>query len=78
MGMVRNQTKSTLQDFFRLKITVMNMHSIQNEADYKEALKVVSALVDADPKRGTPEADRLEALGLLVEAYERGKFDHEL
>ena len=50
----------------------MNMHSIQNEADYKAALKIVSALVDVDPQRGTLEADRLEALGFLVEAYESG------
>lgn len=50
----------------------MNMHSIQNKADYKAALKIVSALVDVDPQRGTLEADRLEALGLLVEAYENG------
>ena len=46
-------------------------HEIRNEADYRAALKVVSALVDADPKRGIPEADRLEGLGTLVEAYER-------
>lgn len=57
---------------------------IQNEADYRAALKVVSALVDADPKRGTPDADRLEVLGTLVEAYEAqhcrgflGRVDHE-
>ena len=43
---------------------------IKNEADYRAALTVVSALVNADPKRGRPEADRLEVLGTLVEAYE--------
>lgn len=48
----------------------MIMHAVQNEADYRAALKIVSALVDADPKQGTLEAERLEALGLLVEAYE--------
>jgi HTH-type transcriptional regulator / antitoxin HigA len=40
------------------------------KSDYKAALKVVSALVDMDPDRGTPHADRLEVLGTLVEAYE--------
>ena len=48
----------------------MDIRPIHTKADYQAALKLVSALVDADPKRGTPEADRLEVLGTLVEAYE--------
>ncbi len=48
----------------------MENHPIENEADYRAALKVVSALVDADPKCGTPDGDRLEVLGTLVEVYE--------
>lgn len=50
--------------------TAKDNHPIENEAEYRAALKVVSALVDADPKRGTPDGDRLEVLGKLVEAYE--------
>lgn len=48
----------------------MEIRPIHTKTDYKTALKVVSALVDADPKRGTPDGDRLEVMGVLVEAYE--------
>ena len=48
----------------------MEIRPIRTKSDYKAALKIVSALVDADPKRGTPDGDHLEVLGTLVEAYE--------
>ena len=48
----------------------MEIRPVRTKSDYKAALKIVSALVDADPKRGTPHGDRLEVLGTLVEAYE--------
>jgi HTH-type transcriptional regulator / antitoxin HigA len=48
----------------------MNIRPIHTKADYKAALKLVSALVDADPKRGTPQADELEVRGTLVQSYE--------
>lgn len=48
----------------------MEIRPVRTKSDYKAALKIVSALVDADPKRGTPDGDRLEVLGTLVEAYE--------
>jgi antitoxin component HigA of HigAB toxin-antitoxin module len=48
----------------------MNVKPLQTKAEYKTALKIVSALVDADPHRGTPEAEQLETLGALIEAYE--------
>ena len=48
----------------------MEIRPIHTKADYRAALKVVSALVDLDPKRGTPDADKLQALGMLVQAYE--------
>lgn len=44
------------------------------EAQYRDALKEVSILVDLDPKRGTPDADKLQALGTLVQAYETKHF----
>lgn len=47
----------------------MKDQSMENEADYRAALKVVSALVDADPKCGTPDGDRFEVLGTLVDVY---------
>ena len=56
----------------------MEIRPIHTKADYKAALKAVSALVDADPKRGTPDADRLAVLGTLLEAYEAQHFHIEL
>ena len=56
----------------------MDIRPIHTKADYKAALKAVSALIDADPKRGTADADRLEVLGTLLEAYEAQHFHIEL
>lgn len=56
----------------------MNIRPIHTKADYTTALKIVSKLVDADPKRGSPEADRLEVLGTLVQAYEARHYPLEL
>ena len=56
----------------------MDIRPIHTKADYRAAFKIVSALVDADPKRGTPEADRLEVLGTLLEAYEARHYPLEL
>ena len=49
-----------------------------NEAHYRASLKEVSALVDLDPKRGTPEADKLEVLGAQVQAYEAQHYQVDL
>jgi HTH-type transcriptional regulator/antitoxin HigA len=56
----------------------MDIRPIHTKADYKAALKMVSALVDADPKRGTPDGDRLEVLGALLVAYEAKHYPIEL
>lgn len=56
----------------------MDIHPIRTKADYKAALKVVSSLVDTDPKRRTPEGDRLEVLGTLLEAYEAQHYPVDL
>lgn len=56
----------------------MEIRPIHTKADYKSTLKIVSALVDADPKPGTPDANHLEALGTLLEAYEAQHFPIEL
>jgi hypothetical protein len=49
----------------------MDIRPLHTEDDYRAALAEVSALVDRDPERGTPEGDRLEILSILVEDYER-------
>lgn len=52
----------------------MNIQPIHTEADYKSALKEVSALMDTDPELGTPDGDRLDILATLVQAYEAKHF----
>ena len=41
---------------------------VRTEADYERALKDIESLMDARP--GTPEADELDVLATLVDAYE--------
>ena len=48
---------------------------IKNETEYKEALKRIEELFDAE--QGTPEADELELLVALVELYEKENFPIE-
>ena len=48
----------------------MNICTISTRGDYLVALKEISALVDTNPKRGTLDAERLEILGAVLEAYE--------
>ncbi|WP_144755658.1 helix-turn-helix domain-containing protein [Bartonella saheliensis] len=48
----------------------MNIKPIRTEKDYQEALEIVSALFDNQPQENTPEFDQMEALVLLIEAYE--------
>ncbi|WP_175816935.1 helix-turn-helix domain-containing protein [Burkholderia diffusa] len=56
----------------------MEIRPIHNEHDYKEALHIVSALVDADPAPGTSEGDQLEVLATLIERYEAENFPLDL
>jgi len=49
----------------------MEITPIRTNKDYREALRVVSKLVDQDPSPDTPEGERLEVLSTLIEAYER-------
>jgi HTH-type transcriptional regulator/antitoxin HigA len=44
------------------------LRPIRNEEDYETALEEIEALWESTP--GTPEADRLDLLVMLVEAYE--------
>jgi HTH-type transcriptional regulator/antitoxin HigA len=50
----------------------MNIRPLKTEDDYKSALGEIEGLFDAEP--GTPDADRLEVLVTLVEAYENAHF----
>jgi HTH-type transcriptional regulator / antitoxin HigA len=44
----------------------MHIRPIHTPADYQSTFKEVWALVDADPPRGTPDADRLDILGYFA------------
>lgn len=46
----------------------MDIKPIRSETDYEAALKEIETLVNSQP--GTPEADRMDVLVTLVEAYE--------
>ena len=48
----------------------MNIHPIRTKADYKRALREVSAYFDNEPEPGSEDGDRFEILVTLVEAWE--------
>jgi HTH-type transcriptional regulator/antitoxin HigA len=50
----------------------MQIRPIRTEADHAAALRRIDRLMDAEP--GTPEADELDVLATLVEAYEDRHF----
>ena len=47
----------------------MHIKPIRTESDYDAALNAAGSLMDAKP--GTPEADQLEVIALLIEQYEK-------
>lgn len=53
----------------------MELRPIRSKREHQAALKEAEALWDAP--EGSPEADRLEVLTLLIEAYEREHFPIE-
>jgi HTH-type transcriptional regulator/antitoxin HigA len=50
----------------------MQLRPIRNEEEHETALAEIYSLWSAEP--GTPEADRLDVLMLLVEAYEKQRY----
>jgi HTH-type transcriptional regulator / antitoxin HigA len=50
----------------------MKIHPIRTDADHEAALERIDSLMVALP--GTPEADELDVLATLVEAYESRRF----
>ena len=53
----------------------MELKPIHNDADYRAALAEAEALWEAAD--GSPEADRLEVLALLISAYEQSHYPIE-
>ena len=56
----------------------MDIRPIHTDADYKAALRELSAYFDNEPAPGTPDGDRFEVLLTLVEAFEAKHFPIEL
>ena len=54
----------------------MHLKPIKTDADHEAALKEIERLWDAE--EGTADADRLEVLSTLVEAYEEAHFPMDL
>jgi HTH-type transcriptional regulator / antitoxin HigA len=50
---------------------------IKTEAEYEAALALVERLMDERPAPGSPDAERLELLSVLVEDYEAKTLPHE-
>ena len=46
------------------------LKSIKNKTEYEEALERIYNLMQLNLVKGSPEGDELEALSLLVHAYE--------
>jgi HTH-type transcriptional regulator/antitoxin HigA len=44
---------------------------IHNDEEHAEALVALDRLMEIDPEPGTPEADELQLLALLIETYEK-------
>jgi HTH-type transcriptional regulator/antitoxin HigA len=56
----------------------MQIRPLRSEADYQDALRMVSAYIDHEPEAGTPEADHFEVLLTLVESYENRHYPVDL
>src|SRR5204862_1374791 len=64
-GPTRNTTRSTRP---KCEDCAMEIRPIRSDADYRSALKEIERLWDAE--LGTAEAEHVEVLSTLVEAYE--------
>jgi antitoxin component HigA of HigAB toxin-antitoxin module len=62
-------TRSKIAAKRGLPQAVRQSRGIRTKADYRNALKEVETLMNA--QAGTPEGERLGVLATLVEAYER-------
>jgi HTH-type transcriptional regulator / antitoxin HigA len=54
----------------------MKLKPIKTKKDYQQALERLDLIFDA--KKGTPNGDELEILGILIEQYENDNFPIEL
>ncbi|HQT55052.1 MAG: helix-turn-helix domain-containing protein [Phenylobacterium sp.] len=55
----------------------MDIRALHNEADYDWALSEVAQYFEAQPAKGSAQADRFDVLSDLIEAYERRRWPIE-
>src|ERR1700753_1763137 len=53
---------------------MFNLTAIKSEEDYEKVLAEIEKLIELDPRAGTPEANQLELLTLVANAYEARAF----
>jgi HTH-type transcriptional regulator/antitoxin HigA len=53
-------------------------HLIHDDAEHAAALAELDALLDAAPAPGTPQADELQLLALVIEMYEKHRWPLQL
>ncbi len=64
--------RSIRQDKRKRNLIAMDIKPIKTDKDYNQALKRLETIFDA--KKGSPEGDELEVLGILVDQYENQHF----
>ncbi|MGB0254476.1 MAG: helix-turn-helix domain-containing protein [Litorivicinaceae bacterium] len=52
----------------------MDLFPIRNDCDHRRALDRFSSLADPEPEPGSAQEATLEALAILIDAYERKKY----
>ncbi|MFM2266334.1 MAG: hypothetical protein RLZ77_1754 [Bacteroidota bacterium] len=64
--------RSIRQDKRKRNLIAMDIKPIKTDKDYNQALERLETIFDA--KKGSPEGDELEVLGILVDQYENQHF----
>jgi HTH-type transcriptional regulator/antitoxin HigA len=59
-----------------IKLIAMKLKPIKTKKDYQQALDRLEIIFDA--KKGTPQGDELEILGILIDQYENEHFPIDL
>ncbi len=65
--------QNTIRYDFRGEM-MMRFKIIETDAQHEQALAMLGALIDSDPKPGSEEAGDLEVLAVLIESYEDNHF----
>ncbi len=67
--------RSTIETPVKQRLDFRRLHAIKSEAEYSTVLAAIRALFDKGKKRTSDEADLLEFLSILAEAYEEANVE---